>query len=413
MATLFALPTLMPRSSATWQPLTIRPWRNARRPGNGAPRRPRHPRPSCRPAPAARGTARRGPGPPRGRPGRRPGRGPGAPGRRARPSTVARRRAGRRRPTTSSPADRWRGRSSRRRSSRSRTSRDSSRESRPESRSDAAERRARSPRLRSRNRAHHLLGDVELLVGVDLHVAAFELRIVLEVDLDAEALLQLGEAARLLLDEVERHLGVHLERDALLGADRRDPAHGALELDQHGLVGRHLAEAAAMRAVLGVVVEQARALALPRHLDQAQIGHRERLGARAVLAQLRAQLLQHRSLVALDLHVDEVDDDDAADVAQAQLPRDLARGFDVGAEDGLLLVLLAGEASGVDVDRHQRLGVVDADVATLLEPHLALERLLDLRLDLVVVEDRIASLVELDAIAQLGRHALEIALDLG
>src|SRR4029077_21090444 len=81
-------------------------------------------------------------------------------------------------------------------------------------------------------------------------------------------------------------------------------------------------------------------------------------------------------------------------------------------EDRLLLVLLAGEAAGVHVDRDQRLGVVDADVATLLEPHLALEGLLDLRLDLERVEDRGVALVVLHTVAQLGRNALEIALDL-
>src|SRR5262249_46017694 len=185
------------------------------------------------------------------------------------------------------------------------------------------------------------------------------------------------------------------------------------ELDEHRFVARHLAEAAAVRAILGVVVEQARALALTRHLDQPQLAHGERLRARAVLAQLLAQLLEHRALVRLDLHVDEVDDDDAADVAQPELTRDLARRLEVVAEDRLFLVLLAGEAAGVDVDRHQRLGMVDADVAALLEPHLALEGLLDLRLDAVRVEDRLALLVELDALAQVGRHGLQVRLDLG
>jgi hypothetical protein len=147
-------------------------------------------------------------------------------------------------------------------------------------------------------------------------------------------------------------------------------------------------------------VQQARALALARHLDRPSSPAAKRLGA--PVTQLCA-LVDHRPLVGLALHVDEVHDDDAADVAQPELARHFLRRLHVGAEDGLFLVLLAGETPGVDVDRHQRLGVVDADVAALLEPHLALERLLDLRLDLERVEDRVVPLVELDRRAARAR----------
>ena len=157
-----------------------------------------------------------------------------------------------------------------------------------------------------------------------------------------------------------------------------------------------------MRAVLGVVVEQARALALARHLDQAEVGDRERPGARPVLAELGAKLLQHRAFVGLDLHVDEVDHDDPADVAQPELARDLARRLEVHTQDRLFLILLAREPAGIHVDRDQGLCVINADVAALLEPHLALEGLFDLRLDLVAVEDRLAVLVEMHPVAQLG-----------
>src|SRR5438445_561338 len=113
---------------------------------------------------------------------------------------------------------------------------------------------------RARDRAHDLLRQVLLLVVQHAHLAALQLRVVLEIDLEPEALFELREAPRLGLDEVERHVGRHLYRDAPVAAERRDAAQGALELDEHGLVARHLAEAAAGRAVLGVVVEQGRAL---------------------------------------------------------------------------------------------------------------------------------------------------------
>ena len=89
----------------------------------------------------------------------------------------------------------------------------------------------------------------------------------------------------------------------------------------------------------------------------------ERLRARAVAAEVRAQLLKHLVAVRLRLHVDEVADDDAADVAQAELPRDLARRLDVRLEDRLLRILLARVAARVHVDRDERLGRLDDQVA--------------------------------------------------
>ncbi len=81
------------------------------------------------------------------------------------------------------------------------------------------------------------------------------------------------------------------------------------------------------------------------------------------------------------LHVDEVDDDDAAEVAQPQLPRDHLRGLEVGLEDRVVEAAAADEAAGVDVDRRHRLGLVDDQVAAGLEVDAAAEGLLDLLLD--------------------------------
>jgi hypothetical protein len=54
-----------------------------------------------------------------------------------------------------------------------------------------------------------------------------------------------------------------------------------------------------------------------------------------------------------------------ADVAEAELVGDLVDGLEVGLEDRLLHVLraLADEAAGVHVDRGERLGLIDDEVA--------------------------------------------------
>ena len=59
--------------------------------------------------------------------------------------------------------------------------------------------------------------------------------------------------------------------------------------------------------------------ALARHLDQAQLREAVDGEARPVALQRPVELGQHRGPVIGLLHVDEVDDDDAAEVAQPQL----------------------------------------------------------------------------------------------
>ena len=83
-------------------------------------------------------------------------------------------------------------------------------------------------------------------------------------------------------------------------------------------------------------------------------------------------------------HVDEVDDDHAADVAQPELADDLLGGLEVVAGDRLLEVAAgAGELAGVDVDDGHRLGAVDDQGAARGQPHLAVERLGQLLVDAV------------------------------
>ncbi len=92
--------------------------------------------------------------------------------------------------------------------------------------------------------------------------------------------------------------------------------------------------------------------------------------------------------VALGLHVDEVDDDDPADVAQTQLAgHDLGR-FEVVAVDRLLEVRHADVLAGVDVDDRQRLGALDDQRPARRQPHLAVERLVQLLVHVELLEDR-------------------------
>ena len=152
---------------------------------------------------------------------------------------------------------------------------------------------------------------------------------------------------------------------------------GAAPLD-----GGVLDEDAAAGAVLAGLREHLHepgAHALARHLDQAERGHLGDLVLRAVPAQALHETAQHEVAVGPEHHVDEVDDDDAADVPQAQLPDDLLGGLEVVLGDGLLEVAAgARELAGVHVHHGHGLGAVDHERAAGGQVHLALERLVEL-----------------------------------
>jgi hypothetical protein len=96
------------------------------------------------------------------------------------------------------------------------------------------------------------------------------------------------------------------------------------------------------------------------------------LDAGAVVLQAILQLF-NRAVVAVFLHVDEVDDDQSGKVTQAQLAGHFFGCFQVGLQRRVLDRVFAGRLARVDVDGDQRLGLVDDDVAARFERHLRLD----------------------------------------
>ena len=112
-------------------------------------------------------------------------------------------------------------------------------------------------------------------------------------------------------------------------------------------------------AVVGEVGEQAFTDSLASHLDETEIGDVEHLGPGLVARQRGAERVDDLATVVADLHVDEVDDDDAPDVAKPELLRDLLGGFEVVAVHGLFEVRRADVLARVHIDHCQRFGVLD------------------------------------------------------
>ena len=70
-------------------------------------------------------------------------------------------------------------------------------------------------------------------------------------------------------------------------------------------------------------------------------------------------------------------------------------------------VRLADVAAGIDVDGDERLGLVDDEIAARLQPDLAAQRLVDLGLDAVLLEDREVLRVELHPRQQVRHDPLD------
>ena len=98
--------------------------------------------------------------------------------------------------------------------------------------------------------------------------------------------------------------------------------------------------------------------AFTRHLDESERRHRHYLVARVIASHRLLEYLQNVVAVLLFFHIDEVDDDNAAEIAQAKLPRDRHGRLEIGSVDGLLEIPMADVATGVNVHSRHRFRLV-------------------------------------------------------
>ena len=112
------------------------------------------------------------------------------------------------------------------------------------------------------------------------------------------------------------------------------------------------------------------------------------LDTRTILTHRFAQTVFYCTLVANRGHVDEVDNNQTTQVAQAELAGDFISGFKVGVEGGLFDIATARCASGVDVDSGQRFSGIDNDRTAGWQAHFTLEGGFNLGFDLIVAEQR-------------------------
>ncbi len=93
-----------------------------------------------------------------------------------------------------------------------------------------------------------------------------------------------------------------------------------------------------VRTTIGKLSEQTFTDSLPCHLNKSEFGYVKHLGPRLVASERRAEGVDNASTIPLDLHIDEVDHDDAADISKSQLLGDFFGCLEVVGEHGLFEV---------------------------------------------------------------------------
>ena len=160
-------------------------------------------------------------------------------------------------------------------------------------------------------------------------------------------------------------------------------------------------------------LNQAPAQPLTGDLNKAQGRHFTQLMAGSVLGQSFTEPAEHQFLVFFQHHVDEVDDDHAADVTQPHLTDDLVSGFEVVAGHGFFeAAARAGETAGVDVNDRHGLGFLNDKRASGRQEHHAIQRLFQLLIKAPVAE-RILPLMVLTLVLrqflfQVRRNAVDV-----
>ena len=178
------------------------------------------------------------------------------------------------------------------------------------------------------------------------------------------------------------------------------------------LIVHNQAAASALLTGLREDLKQTGTQTLTGHLNQTQRGHLSHLVLGAVTAQALNQATQNQVAVRLKHHVNEVNDDNAADVAQTQLTDNLLSSFQVVLGDGLLQVAAAtSELAGVHIHHGHGFSAVNHQRTTRRQVHLTVQSLRQLLVDAVVVEEVVLTIPLLQAGNQVRRHVGHVRLD--
>src|SRR4051794_15266911 len=149
---------------------------------------------------------------------------------------------------------------------------------------------------------------------------------------------------------------------------------------------------------IGEQIGQRRAAPGAGKLDQTQLRHAIDIDAGRVVGCRTAQRVQHALTAGFEAsagQVDEIDDHDAADIPQPELPGDLICGVEIGAQD-------VGPLAAVHINDSQRLRPVDDKAGTAWQGDVTAGQAPDLAFQIVALEQGLRPGVTLDQRGNIG-----------
>ena len=151
-----------------------------------------------------------------------------------------------------------------------------------------------------------------------------------------------------------------------------------------------------------------RTYTLTRDLHESELTERQHIVLSAITFHQFAYIIVQLLLVAFVVHVDKINNDDAAYISQTELVNQLVCGQHVELERVLLLVLINLLAAGIDINREQCFGFVYDEITTVFKTDRSAEPCLHLTGDVEMVEDRLCALIEFDNLCALGSNQFQI-----
>ena len=159
---------------------------------------------------------------------------------------------------------------------------------------------------------------------------------------------------------------------------------------------------------IGVVhLSKTRPHALSRHLDDAEFADRRERALRAIDFEKGGQPFFDLTAMLDESHVDAIDHNQTAEVAQAQLPADFLDRFAICLKGVRFRVAGAAAASAVDVDGNECFGLVKDECASRWKWHNTRVNLVNLSFDSEGLKHRNLAVVVLNRARTLGGDHIE------
>ena len=112
--------------------------------------------------------------------------------------------------------------------------------------------------------------------------------------------------------------------------------------------------------------------------------------------------MQHPAAVIFIIHVDKIDNDNAAEVTQTQLTSNGLRCFNISIKDSVVEITMPNKRAGIDIDGGHRFGLIDDQITAGLQLNFAFQRALDFILYVKEIKNRLAPAVMFQLAGHLG-----------